>query len=102
MPKIDINKYCKQDCNWYSKTGYDKYSKPIYNTPMSIKCRYTPKQQLIKDKNGKESVSKGTFLTFEKIGLEDLLEIDGVKNNIMLTEDGVDLDGVFCFRRCYV
>lgn len=102
MPKIDIAKYTKQNCNWYVKTGYDKAGKSLYGTPTVIKCRYTPKQQLIKDKAGKETMSKGVFLAFEKIGLEDVLEVDGLKNNIMQIEDGIDLDGNFCFRRCYV
>ena len=65
MPKIDIAKYTKQNCNWYAKTGYDKFGKPAYSTSNSIKCRYTPKQQLIKDKAGKETMSKGVFLIFE-------------------------------------
>jgi len=97
-----MTEYMNQTAKWYKKTGTDAYGKPIYDTPVDVLCRFEGGMKLIKDKNGKDTLSQGRFYVAFKPGLEDMLEYEGRAYIILNYEDTVDLDGVFIYRKVWV
>ncbi|KRQ86051.1 hypothetical protein ABG79_02183 [Caloramator mitchellensis] len=97
-----MKEYFNQKVKWYKKTGNNAYGQPIYAPAVEIPCRYEERMKLIRDKQGKESVSQGTFYLIEKVGLDDKLEYEGKQFNVMNYSDTVNLDGVFLFRKVWV
>lgn len=97
-----MKEYFNQNVKWYRKTGNNAYGQPVYAPAVEIKCRYEERMKLIRDKQGKESVSQGVFYLKEKVGLDDKLEYEGKQYNVMNYSDTVDLDGVFLFRKVWV
>lgn len=97
-----MKEYFNQKVKWYKKTGNNAYGQPVYAPAVEVMCRFQGGMKLIKDKQGKESVSQGVFYLEEKVELDDKLEYEGKQYNVMNYSDTVDLDGVFIFRKVWV
>lgn len=91
-----IEDYLKQTC-YKMSDGIDGWDKPkILDTPIALKCQWIEKFKLIKDKTGKEVVSKiqVKLLPNAEIKVDDLISIDQENNySVISIEDKTDIFG---------
>lgn len=67
-----LKKMRKQWAVYWATESNDQFGNPVYEEPVEIKCRWEDKQDLFRDKEGKEVVSSA------KVWPDRHLTLDGV------------------------
>ena len=99
---IDISSYLPLKCNWYSKNGYDEFSKPKYIVYETIPCWFAGGEKLVTDNEGNDLVAMGTILTNKEILIDDKVDFNKKFYKVINYSDSLDVDGTLALRTLYV
>lgn len=68
MPNLERNMH--QTMTYWKRTGEDKFGKPTFDAPVTVKCRWEHKIEAIRDKRGEEFVTRSRIYCTRAIDLD--------------------------------
>ena len=95
----------RQLCQLKSLTGHDGWNTPAYSPAATTPCRFQFKKELVRDKNGKEVMSRTqVWLPADIIVKPDdvlVYPVGGEEYEVITTGGGVDLHGATSYIKAW-